>query len=139
MRISALFSKYKEQIAYLFWGVATTAVNLGVYFLCTDVFLANYILSNILAWLVSVLFAFLVNKSFVFASKSWETQVVFPELCKFIGARVFSGFLETGILWLGVDLLQLHDGIVKLLVSVLVVILNYIFSKLFIVRRNENG
>lgn len=140
MNIKALLSKYKEPLSYLFWGAATTTVNYCMYFLCTDVGNLHYLLSNITAWVVAVLFAFVVNKRFVFDSRSWERAVVLPELWKFAGARVISGVLETGLLWFCVDLLHLPDGIIKILVSVLVVILNYIFSKLYIFHRgNENG
>ena len=140
MNIRSLVSKYKEPLSYLFWGAATTAVNYGMYFLCTDVGNIHYVQSNITAWVVAVLFAFVVNKHFVFDSKSWEQAVVLSELWKFAGARVVSGVLETGLLWFCVDLLHLPDGTIKILVSVLVVILNYIFSKLYIFRRrNENG
>lgn len=140
MNIRELFYKYKEQILYLFWGAATTAVNYCIYFLCTRALQFAVVPANALAWLVSVLFAFVVNKCFVFASKSWAPSVATPELIKFAGARVFSGLLEIGILWLCVDILHMHDGVIKLLASVLVVILNYIFSKLFIFRGgNENG
>lgn len=137
MTIPNLFSKYKEQISYLFWGVATTAVNFCVYFLCTRVFFMDVVPADALAWLLSVLFAFWANKCFVFESKSWKPEVAFPEFWKFAGARVFSGLLEIGILWLGVETLHLHDGLVKIFAAVLVVILNYMFSKLFIFRKGE--
>lgn len=139
MKIKHLYSKYKEQIDYLFWGGATTAVNWAVYFLCTRVFSIGSIVSSVLAWLIAVLFAFWGNKCFVFDSKSWNAKIALPEFYKFAGARVFSGVLETGILWLCVYKLGLNDGVVKVFAGILVVILNYIFSKLIIFRRNENG
>ena len=140
MKIRELFYKYQEQIRYLFWGAATTSVNYCVYFLSTRALQMAVVPANTLAWLISVLFAFWVNKSFVFASKSWKWSVAAPELFKFAGGRVFSGLLEIGILWLCVDIMHLHDGVIKLLASVLVVILNYVFSKLFIFRGgNKNG
>lgn len=135
--IRDLLIKYKELILYVFWGAATTAVNFIAYFLCTKVFHMHYVAANVLAWLVAVLFAFWSNKSFVFESKSWAPKVVIPELCKFTGARVFSGALETGLLWLCVDLLHFPDDIIKILAGILVIILNYIFSKLFIFRKGE--
>ncbi|MBQ3252319.1 MAG: GtrA family protein [Oscillospiraceae bacterium] len=137
MKIRSLFYKYKEWILYLFWGFATTAVNYIVYFLCTRLGKFHYIPANILAWLWAVLFAFWSNKSFVFRSQSWQPNVVIPELCKFTGARILSGVLETGILWLCVDRMHLYDGLVKLLAGILVIILNYIFSKCFIFRKGE--
>lgn len=139
MKISNLFSMYREQISYLFWGTATTAVNFGAYFLCARVFGMGVVPADALAWLISVLFAFWSNKCFVFESKSWKPAVAFGELAKFSGARVFSGFLEVAMMWLGVVILHLYDGAVKLAAAVIVVILNYIFSKLFVFRRKKHG
>jgi len=139
MNLPALYAKYKEPISYLFWGAATTAVNYIIYFLCTDLFQLHYLGANILAWVGAVLFAFVTNKCFVFDSKSWAVAVVLPELLKFSGARVLSGVLETALLWLFVDLCKFPDGIIKIAISVLTVILNYVFSKLFIFRREQNG
>ena len=135
--IRNLLIKYKELILYVFWGTATTAVNYCAYFLFTKAFHMHYVPANVLAWLIAVLFAFWSNKSFVFESKSWAPQVVLPELGKFTGARVFSGALETGLLWLCVDILHFPDDIIKILAGILVIILNYVFSKLFIFRKGE--
>lgn len=140
MTIRGLFNKYKELILYMLWGSATTAVNYGAYFLFTRLGQMHYIAANALAWLVAVLFAFWSNKCFVFESKSWAPQIAVPEFIKFTGARLFSGVLETGILWLCVDQWHFHDGLTKLFASVVVIILNYVFSKLFIFRGgHENG
>lgn len=130
-----LYLKYKELISYIFWGVATTVVNYVVYFLCTRLFQINYLASNVISWIAAVAFAFLVNKLFVFASTSWARKTVFAELWKFVSARILSGALETGILFVFVSLLHMPDGIVKIAAGVIVVILNYIISKLFIFRK----
>ena len=137
MTIRSLLSKYKELILYGLWGVATTIVNFGVFFLCTRVWDIHYVIANVLAWTIAVLFAFWSNKCFVFESKSWAPRIAVPEFLKFTGARFFSGLLETGLLWLCVELLHFHDGVTKVAVSVLVVIANYIFSKLFIFHKGE--
>ena len=140
MKLRGLFAKYKELILYGLWGAATTAVNFGVYFLCTRLLHIHLVVSNMLAWVAAVLFAFWANKCFVFESESWALRVALPEFFKFTGARFFSGLLETGLLLLCVKQLHFHDGVTKVAVSVLVVLLNYIFSKLFIFRGgNENG
>ena len=133
--VKNLYLKYKELISYIFWGVATTVVNYVVYFLCTRLFQINYLASNVISWIAAVAFAFLVNKLFVFASTSWARKTVFAELWKFVSARILSGALETGILFVFVSLLHMPDGIVKIAAGVIVVILNYIISKLFIFRK----
>ena len=126
--------KHRQLIAYFFWGGGTTVVNFGTYFLFTRVIVLDYVAANVIAWAASVLFAFLVNKTLVFHSGSWKWNVLLPEFGKFVGARVFSGGFETMLLWLCVVAGQLQDGVVKIPVSIFVVILNYLFSKLFIFR-----
>ena len=73
-----LLKKHKELISYVFWGAATTAVNYCVYFLCTQLLQIQYLISNVLSWVAAVAFAFVVNKLFVFASKSWKAGTVLP-------------------------------------------------------------
>lgn len=124
--------KHRQIIAYLFWGGATTVVNFIAYFLMTRLFSLEPVPANVIAWAVSVLFAFWVNRAYVFHGEG----SILKELGLFAGGRVFSGALETGLLWLCVDMLRLHDGLIKILASVIVVILNYIFSK-FIFRKKD--
>lgn len=131
-----LFLRYRELISYIFWGGMTTAVNYAAYFLCTDLLHIHYLISNVIAWTAAVAFAFLVNKLLVFQSKSWARATVFRELWQFVSARLLSGVLETGILWIFVDLLHFSDGLVKIAASVLVVILNYALSKWIIFKKD---
>ena len=130
-----LLKKHKELISYVFWGAATTAVNYCVYFLCTQLLQIQYLISNVLSWVAAVAFAFVVNKLFVFASKSWKAGTVLPELWKFVSARILSGVMETGILFLFVELLKLPDGPVKIAAGVLVILLNYAVSKWLIFKK----
>ena len=130
-----LFTKYKELISYVFWGAATTAVNYCVYFLCTQLLQIQSLVSNVLSWVAAVAFAFVVNKLFVFASKSWKAGIVLPELWKFVSARILSGVMETGILFLFVSVLSLPDGPVKVAAGVLVILLNYVISKWLIFKK----
>ena len=136
-KIKELYFKYREIISYLFWGVMSTVVNYGAYFLCTMVFHLNYLISNGIAWVAAVLFAFVTNKLFVFESKSWEPKLAFKEFWQFVSARIFSGLLETGMLYLFVDVLGFPDAPIKIIASILVVILNYIFSKLIIFKKSK--
>ena len=140
MTIRTLFHKYREFILYVSWGVLTTVVNYSVFYLCNPLLDDHYIAINVLAWVVSALFAFWSNKTFVFESKSWKPAVALPELGMFMGARLFSLGLETLLLWLCVENELLSVQIAKLLASVLVVILNYVFSKVFIFHKeNQHG
>ncbi|MDO5409333.1 MAG: GtrA family protein [Lachnospiraceae bacterium] len=122
----------KELLSYLFFGVCTTAVNFITYFILDS--FTDYRIANALAWLVSVLFAFVTNKIWVFKSRSCRISVIFQELCAFTGGRIISGLFDMGFLIAAVEWIHLDGGLAKILDSVIVVILNYIFSKLFVFR-----
>lgn len=133
--LKILLKKYREPIVYLVFGVLTTVVNYVVYLPCYNLWDMSASTSNVLAWVAAVTFAFLTNKPFVFRSFDWSAKVVLPELTKFVGTRIGSGAMETAIIFLAVDLAGMNGNIWKLLTSVLVVILNYIGSKLFVFRQ----
>ncbi len=128
-KMKELFRKYYDVILYLVFGVLTTAVNYAVFLPCYNWLEMSGSLSNALAWVVAVAFAFLTNKPLVFKSHDWSRKVLVPELTKFVGCRIGSGLLETGILFVTVDMLHYDGNWVKLATSVLVVILNYVGSK----------
>ena len=134
-RLIGLVRKHWDIITYLFFGVLTTAVNYVVYLPCYNTLGFSAVVSNGIAWVVAVAFAFLTNKPFVFKSNDWSAQTVLPELTKFVGCRVGSGLAETVILFLTVDMLGWNGNLWKLLTSVLVVVLNYIGSKLLVFRQ----
>ena len=136
-KIKAIFRKYEAVISYLFFGVLTTAVNYVVYLPCYNLLGFSAAVSNVIAWAGAVVFAYVTNKPFVFKSHDWSAQSVIPELTKFVGCRVGSGLLETGIIFVAVDLLRFDGNMMKLFTSVLVVILNYIASKLLVFRKGS--
>ncbi len=124
-------------ISYLFFGVLTTLVNYAVYLPLYNYAGVSASVSNVIAWVVAVLFAFLTNKPFVFGSHDWSAKTVLPELGKFTACRIGSGVLETGILFLFVDMLSMEGNVIKLITSVLVVILNYVGSRLLVFRKSK--
>lgn len=130
-----LLEKYWDVLTYLFFGVLTTVVNYLIYLPCYNLLHWSAGVSNVLAWIVAVAFAFLTNKPFVFKSKDWSAKVVWPELTKFVGCRVGSGLLETVILLITVDLLHWNGNVWKLVTAILVIILNYIGSKLLVFKK----
>ena len=134
-KILGLLDKYRFIIAYLFFGAMTTAVNLAVYLPCYNLLGMSAAVSNVISWVAAVIFSFLTNKPFVFKSHDWSAKTVVPELTKFVGSRIFSGALETGIIFVTVDCLLWNGNIMKLITSVLVVILNYVASKLLVFRK----
>ena len=127
--IRRMFQKYRDIILYLIFGALTTAVNWAVYYPLYNLAGWSGGASKIVAWIAAVIFAYLTNKPFVFGSHDWSLKVVMPELLKFIGCRVGSGVLEIGVIFLTVDLLGWNGNIMNVVVSVFVVIINYIGSK----------
>lgn len=134
-KLKELIKEHWDILAYLFFGGLTTLVNFLVYAPLYHWFDFSATISNAIAWVIAVAFAFLTNKPFVFKSHDWSAKTILPELGKFVGCRVGSGLLETGILALTVDILALNGLLMKILTSVLVVILNYIGSKLLVFRK----
>ena len=134
-KIRNLICKYWDILSYLFFGVLTTVVNYLVYLPCYNLLHFSASVSNVIAWVVAVAFAYLTNKPFVFKSHDWSWKTVAPELAKFVGCRIGSGFVETVIIFAMVDWLQFNGNVWKLVTSVLVVILNYVGSKLLVFRK----
>ena len=127
--------KHADVISYLFFGVLTTAVNYLIYLPCYNWLHISAAVSNVIAWAGAVIFAYLTNKPFVFRSHDWSAKTVIPELGKFVGGRLFSGGLETLIIFGTVDMLLWNGNMMKLATSVLVVVINYFVSKQFVFRR----
>ena len=134
-KLRILIEKYWDVLNYLFFGVLTTVVNYLVYLPCCNLLGISAALSNVIAWVVAVAFAYLTNKPWVFKSHDWSMKTVVPELSKFVGCRIGSGVLETGIIFLTVDLLCWNGVVMKLITSVLVVVVNYIGSKLLVFKK----
>lgn len=134
-KIRTLIKKYWDILSYLFFGVLTTVVNYVIYLPCYNLLGFSAVVSNGIAWVVAVAFAYLTNKPFVFKSHDWSAKAVVPELTKFVGCRVGSGLAESLILLLAVDIMGWNGNIWKLLTNVLVVILNYIGSKLLVFKK----
>ena len=151
--IKEALKKYKEPILYVLFGGFTTVVNFVVFYLMNRVAGEEfYLVNNVIAWLAAVIFAYITNKLWVFESKSLAAKTVFKELAEFFSARIFSLGVEEGGLWLFVDQLG-FDGfyfsvfgfevtgklIAKLVLAVIVVILNYFFSKFIIFRKSKKN
>lgn len=133
--IKKIIETYREIISYLFFGVCTTLVNFIIYFACTKIFDVNYLLSNAVSWIGAVAFAYVTNRIWVFQSKTKGIHAIFKEMTTFVSCRIVSGILDMLIMFVGVDLLGISDGITKFATQVVVVVLNYIFSKLIIFRK----
>lgn len=136
-KIWALVKAHWDIVTYLVFGVLTTVVNYLVYLPCLNWLGLSAALSNSISWVVAVVFAFVTNKPFVFQSHDWSMKVVLPELGKFVATRISSGVLETLILFIAVDTLGGDGNIWKLVTQVMVIVVNYVGSKLLVFRKKK--
>lgn len=136
-KIRALLREHREIISYVFWGVMTTAVNYVSYTLLTQFLNVHYLASTVIAWTISVLFAYFVNKLFVFRSREWGWKAL-RELWQMVASRLFSLGLEMVIMWFFVDTLHCNHLVIKLIANVVVVIVNYVLSKWIIFKPKKS-
>lgn len=130
-----LYHKYESVISYLFFGGLTTLINIAVFVWLSPHI--NYQIANVIAWFLSVLFAFITNKLWVFKSKSMALGTFLWEMGSFFFFRIASLGVDALILWIGISLLNGNNLVVKLIDQIVVVILNYFFSKWFIFRKQQ--
>lgn len=139
-KIIKMLKKYKEVISYLIFGVLTTVVSLAVYYLSVFTFLNpnnafELQIANIISWIVGVCFAYFTNRKYVFESKEKNKL---KEASKFVFARVVTLIMDMIIMWIGVTLLHRNDKIIKLISQVIIIVSNYVFSKIFVFKKKEN-
>lgn len=125
----------KELVLYVVFGALTTVVSFVSYYACNTVLGIHYLASNIVSWILAVLFAYITNKLFVFESKGLSRKELLREFFAFIAARLVSLGMEELGLWLMIGVLHWNENIAKLIMQVVVVIANYVFSKLFIFKK----
>lgn len=128
-------NKWLKIGAYLFWGVMTTLVNMAAFWLFRSGLSRSVLLANAIAWALAVLFAYVTNRAFVFRSNATTFSRRFAELARFIASRVFSGILDMALMLVTVHLLSFDEIIMKGAVNVVVVIVNYVMSELFVFKR----
>ncbi len=132
-----LFMKYKEAILYLVFGVLTTLINIVVYALSTRLLEIDVYTSNVIAWVLSVLFAYITNRKYVFNSKANELNTKIKELLSFYSCRLLTFGIDMLLMFILIDLISINDMISKIIVNIIIIILNYILSK-FLVFKNNN-
>lgn len=132
VHVSGYTIKYEEKILYIIFGLLTTSVNFISYIVITRLIGINYIDANIIAWLIAVSFAFITNKIYVFNSKEFGIFSIFNEATKFILSRVITGAIDVALLYLFVGVLDFYDLGSKIIIGIVVIIINYIFSKYYI-------
>ena len=134
-KIISLIKKHRSFIFYGIFGVLTAVVNIVTYNLCYYQMGISNTLSNIAAWILAVTFAYLTNKAWVFESMSWSWEVLRKEIPAFASCRLATGILDLVIMYFCVDVMQWDAMLMKLMSNILVILLNYIFSKLVIFKK----
>ena len=139
LSISELYHKYREVIMYLIFGVLTTVVALAIYYGLVytiidpnDAFWLQ--VANFISWAGGVVFAYITNRKYVF--QSHETNKL-KEVSSFVGARLLTLFMDMAIMFVGVTLLHGNDKVIKLISQVVVIVANYVFSKLFVFKKKS--
>lgn len=135
--LKKLMKKYEELIMYIIVGVCTMIVSLVSYFIMANTLQMYYQAANIISWVLAVAFAYVTNKKYVFKSPYTSVQATTKELVSFVSSRVASLLVEILSMFFFVRVCQIDDNIVKLMNQVLVTVLNYIFSKFWVFRKEK--
>lgn len=135
-----LLKKYEEAVKYLIFGVLSTIVNFVTYYIAARIIGIDEVISSGISWFVSVLFAYITNKKYVFKSKAKNVKGLLKEIGVFFSSRILTGILcDVGTFALMVKVLKINDVVSKIVTQVMVVILNYIFSKMYVFKKTKAG
>ena len=130
-----MYKKYEDVILYLFFGGLTFLVSMVSYYICATPLGINYMVANVISWILAVLFAYITNRIFVFKSTVTGIKGILKELWLFVACRLSTGVMEVVIMFVGVSLLKCNDLLVKGAAQVLVILTNYILSKILIFKK----
>ena len=137
--VKKLLRRYRHLLLYALFGVGTTVINGGVYYLTYVVFGLSNVLSTVLAWLVAVAFAFVTNKIWVFRRPAFRRETILYESVTFAVSRLATGLLDVAIMYVAVDVLARNAVAWKLISNVLVVVGNYLLSKFVTFHADDAG
>lgn len=135
IKLKELLIKFKSEILYLLFGGLTTLVNIVSYYLFYNVLRCSNVISTVIAWVFSVLFAYVTNRIFVFESKASGTKALLREIAAFFTCRLLTGIMDVAIMWLAVDIMNFNSMLWKIISNVLVIIINYFASKIFVFKK----
>lgn len=127
--IKEIYRRYKNILLYTLYGICTTIVNIVCYYICSFQLNLSTVCSTIIAWIAAILFAFITNRKYVFRSSAYTFEKILIEFIKFLVSRVITGIIDIIGMYILVDILLFSGLISKAMINVLVIILNYIFSK----------
>lgn len=127
--------KHKDMLPYIIFGICTTLVNMVVYWVCAHILHFFVILSTVISWVISVFFAYVTNRKYVFHSHKNSYKDIVKEMCAFFSCRFLTGLLDVGIMFVFVNLLHMNDMLIKIVSNLTVIVLNYVASKIFIFKK----
>lgn len=133
------YKKHKEVLLYLFFGGVVTLVSIGTFQFFYAVFKINELIANVISWVISVLVAYITNRTWVFRSTANTKSAVTVEMLGFFGGRAATLLIEELIILVFVTFLKFNSLAVKLAAQIVVIVLNYIFSKLLIFKNKKSG
>ena len=132
-----VYKKYKEVLLYLFFGGMTTVISIGSYSYCDVGLHIDPLVANIISWILAVLFAYVTNKIWVFSAQTYGIGELFLEMIHFFGGRLFTLVLEEEILFIFINKLHFNSILVKIAAQFMVLVLNYMISKLLVFRKKQ--
>ena len=131
------YKKHKETLLYLFFGGLSFILSMLLYYIFSEIFAMNVLIANIVSWVIVVAFCFVTNKTYVFEDKSEKT--IIAQLLSFYIGRLVTLGIEELILFVFITLLSFNNMIVKIIAQIIVIILNYIFSKLIVFKKGDTS
>ena len=132
-RILSLYDKYGEILRYLIFGVLGVVVSIVAYVIPRAIGI-DIVISNIISWIVAVIFVYWTNRQFVFKSKDPN---IAKEMVEFVSARILTLFVETGVIYFCAQVIMMNDMIAKVIAQIIIIIMNYILSKFWIFSKGE--
>lgn len=136
-KLANWYRKHKEGMRYLVFGALSTVINIVVFAICAKYIKFSTAISNTIAWIAAVLFAYITNKLYVFNSKTIKIKDLTREIISFFSARIITLVIETVFLWVVIDKMGFNEILMKIISNIIVIILNFIFSKIFIFKKDK--
>lgn len=131
------YREHQEGMRYLIFGALSTVVNIIIFTICTSFMKCSTTIGNVIAWIIAVIFAYITNKIWVFKSETKGIKGLIKEICSFTGARVATLVMETVFLVIFIDKLHFNTFLMKIISNILVILLNFILSKVWIFKKNN--
>ena len=136
-KIWKLYEKYREVINYLITGGIGTVVSIGSFAVLLN--FMDTVVANVVSWIIVVILMYILNRYFVFSEHAKGFSAILREMLSFFSARVATLILETVVVWLGIDVMKMNAIFIKTFAQILVIVLNYFFSKFFIFKNSGDA